>query len=241
MLENSRNLRAAILSGLYVYVDGFVVIKSPEFLIRIGDYYMLNTYARNHIEECSLVFNVRKDYKTRFNFTNALQLITANSGSSDTTIIVGDVENYVVAPFMLPSILGQEEPMRSQILKNAFIRNDKLSFSEYFKQLIDKYGYTSIKYLIEVTHCSRSVIENYRDFDDTAYSVEKVLSICAGMKLLPPECKHLIKKSGVIDLNSNSKRAVIYRQLVEDHWNDGIEMWNKVLKEHKIPLLYNED
>lgn len=238
MLENSPKLKLAIQSGLYVYADGFVVIKSPKYLIRIGDNYMLNTYARNHIEECSLIFNVRKDYKTRFDLTSVLQFITANSGVSNSTIIVGDVESYVIAPFMLQSILDQSEPIRSQILKNAYIYEDNLTFSDYFKHLIEKYGFTSVKDLMEATHCSRSVIENYRDFDDAAYSIEKVLSICAGMKLLPPESKHLIKKCGLIDLRSNSKRTKIYKYLIEECWNEGIEKWNKVLKANMIPALY---
>lgn len=121
---------------------------------------------------------------------------------------------------------------------HIYIYEDNLTFSDYFKHLIEKYGFTSVKDLMEATHCSRSVIENYRDFDDAAYSIEKVLSICAGMKLLPPESKHLIKKCGLIDLRSNSKRTKIYKYLIEECWNEGIEKWNKVLKANMIPALY---
>jgi len=239
MINNSLNLRLAIQSGLYVYAEGFVVIKSPEYVIKIGDNYILNSNSRNHIEECSLIFNITKNYKSKFNASNALQFITANSSTSNATILIGDTDSYVIAPFMISSILEQDEPIRSHILKNSYIHEDKLSFSEYFKLLIDKYGFHSVKDLMDATHCSRSVIENYRDLDDTPYSVEKVLSICAGMRLLPPESKHLIKKSGVIDLKSDSKRTKIYKHLVEDFWNEGIEKWNKILSDNHVPLLYN--
>lgn len=240
MLENSPNLKMAIDSGLYVYADGFVVIKSPKYLIRIGNHYFLNTYARNHIEECSLVFNIKKEYQQAFNPTQAFNLMIANSGGERSTIIVGDTSQYVIADFMLPSVLAQDEPIKSHILKNSYIHEDGLSFSEYFQHLINKYGYTSVKDLMEATHCSRSVIENYRDYDDIGYSVEKVLSICAGMKLLPPESKNLIKKSGVIDLNSQSRRCKVYKKLVEDFWDKGIERWNKELKRNSIPVLYSD-
>lgn len=240
MIKNSPNLMLAIQSGLYVFAEGFVVIKSPEYVIRIGDNYILNSYSRNHIEECSLIFNITKSYKSKFNASNALQFITANSSIGNATILIGDTDSYVIAPFMLNSILEQDEPIRSHILKNSYIHEDKFSFSEYFKILIEKYGFSSVKDLMEVTHCSRSVIENYRDLDDTPYSVEKVLSICAGMRLLPPESKHLIKKSGVIDLKSDSKRSKIYKHLVENCWNEGIEKWNKLLSDSHVPLLYND-
>lgn len=243
MLKNSPNLKLAIESGLYVYADGFVVIKSPKYLIRIGQHYMLNSYSRNHIEECSLIFNVKKEYQSTFNPTVAYQLMVANSGGTKSVIHVGDTEQFIIADFMLPSILEQPEPAKTQFLKNSFIHDDDLSFSQYFKVLIDKYKdrFPSIKDIIEATHCSRSVIENYRDFDDVGYSVEKVLSICAGMKLLPPESKHLIKKSGVVDLYSPSRRSRVYRNLVDNYWDKGIDVWNKELKKENIPLLFKED
>lgn len=239
MINNSPNLKLAIQSGLYVYAEGFVVIKSPEYVIRIGDNYILNSNSRINIEECSLIFNITKNYKSKFTASDALQFITANSSTNNATFLIGDTDSYVIAPFMINSILEQDEPTRSHFLKNSYIHEDKLSFSEYFQILINKYGFHSVKDLMDATRCSRSVIENYRDLDDTPYSVEKVLSICAGMRLLPPESKHLIKKSGVIDLKSESKRSKIYKHLVEDFWNEGIEKWNNVLKENHIPLLYN--
>lgn len=240
MIQNSSNLKLAINSGLYVYADGFVVIKSPRYLLRIGQHYFLNTYARNHIEECTLVFNIKREYQSTVNPKKAYQLMIANSGSSYSTIYVGDTEQFIIADFMLESILERPEPEKTQILKNSYIHEDNLTFGEYFKILIERYKFSSVNDLIEATHCSRSVIENYRDLDDVGYSIEKVLSICAGMKLLPPESKHLIKKSGILDLNSQSRRAQVYRRLVVDCWDKGIDYWNKELKKEKIPLLYNE-
>lgn len=240
MIENSPNLKMAIDSGLYVYVDGFVIIKSSKYLIKIINHYILNSYARNHIEECTLVFNIKKNYKSRFNPSNAMQFFTANNEASNATILVGDVERYVIAPFMIDGILEQKEPTKSTILKNAYIHEDGLTFSEYFKQLIKKYKFESVNELIDATHCSRTTIENYRDLDDIGYTIEKVLSICAGMKLTPPEAKHLIQKAGIIDLTSNSKRAKVYKTLVEDYWNKDIDEWNKVLIENHMPVLYSE-
>lgn len=241
MLENSPNLQIAINSGLYVYADGFVVIKSSKYLIRIGDHYLLNSYARTHIEECSLIFNVKKDYRSSFNPANAMALITANSGATNKTILVGDTDRFVITEFMLDSIMSQEPEIRDTILKKAYFGDDGMSFGDYFDHLIDKNGYTSVNDLINDTHCSRSVIENYRDDEDASYSAEKVLAICAGMKLLPPESKHLIKKSGVIDLDSSSKKSKVYNHLVNDLWDSGIEKWNSVLRKSRLPLLYNDE
>lgn len=237
MMKNSPNLKVAIESGLYVYADGFVVINLPKYVIRIGDWYMLNTYARDHIEECSLIFNIKKEYKYSF---SSLHLITANSGSVDSTILVGDACAYIIDPCMIPSILNQPIGKRNHLLTNSYIHDDEQTFSQYFKSLIKKYGFDSVQEIVDATHCSRSVIENYRDYDDIGYSVEKVLSICAGMKLTPPEAKHLVRKSGVVDLFSKSHRSKVYLDLINNHWEDGIEKWNVILNDKKVPPLYKD-
>ena len=241
MLENSPNLQIAIRSELYVYADGFVVIKSSKYLIRIGDHYLLNSYARTHIEECSLIFNVKKNYRSSFNPANAMALITANSGATNKTILVGDTDRFVITEFMLDSIMEQKTEIRDTILKKAYFGDDGISFIQYFNHLKDKKGYKSVNDLINDTHCSRTVIENYRDDENASYSAEKVLAICAGMKLLPPESKHLIKKSGVIDLDSKSKKCKVYNHLINDLWNSGIEEWNNELRKNHLPLLYKEE
>lgn len=134
---------------------------------------MLNSYARTHIEECSLIFNIKKDYKSTFDPSNAMALITANSGSTNKTILVGDADQFVIAEFMLEIIMKQSPEIRNIILKKSYFGDDGITFNKYFKHLIDKYGYSSVKDLMAVSHCSRTVIENYRDFSDTSYSAEK--------------------------------------------------------------------
>ena len=168
-----------------------------------------------------------------------MKLMIANSGGSQSVIYVGDTKRFVIAEFMLESILKLNSSERQFFLKNSYLHEDKLTFGQYFKKLMKKYNY-SISEMMKVSHCSRSVIENYRDFNETGYSIEKVLSICAGMKLLPPESKHLINKSGVINLESNTKRSKIYKKLINDDWDKGIEYWNEELKKERIPLLYKE-
>ncbi len=240
LLEKSNNLKIAIYSHLYVYAEGFVVINDSKYVVKIIGTYFLTSYAKNNIEECALIFNVEKKYEQSFDPSNYFQFISANSGNFKSTIVVNDFEDYVIAPFMINSILQCDEKTKLHILKHSHIHDDNLTFNEYFKQLINLYNFSSVNDLIKATKCSRTVIENYRDLDDVGYSVEKVLSICAGMKITPPEAKHLIKKSGVIDLNSNSKRSKVYRSLVEDHWPYDINDWNDTLKSNNMPLLYKK-
>ena len=58
MIRRSDHLNKLLLSGKFVYVNNFVCINHPKF-IRVKDQTVeLTPYARTHMEECCLVFQV---------------------------------------------------------------------------------------------------------------------------------------------------------------------------------------
>ena len=39
---------------------------------------------------------------------------------------------------------------------------------------------------------------------------------------------------------TKTNRIKKYLELIEDHWNKGIEYWNKELEKNKMPVLFSE-
>ena len=65
---------------------------------------------------------------------------------------------------------------------------------------------------------------------------EKLLAICAGLRIHSEVAKKLIEEAG-ININTAREIDYIYRNLIESHFNEGLTKWNEYLEEANKPQL----
>lgn len=70
LLENS-DLRDSVENGRYAFLDSHLVLNTPKYVTKDeNDFLVLTKYARYHMEECSLIFDIeaiaKKEISTRY-------------------------------------------------------------------------------------------------------------------------------------------------------------------------------
>jgi hypothetical protein len=65
---------------------------------------------------------------------------------------------------------------------------------------------------------------------------EKLLAICAGLRIHSEVAKKLIEEAG-ININTAREIDFVYRSLIERHYNEGLDKWNEYLLEANQPTL----
>lgn len=230
--QNNSVLSSLLKNRTFVYADGYVVFNDKQYLN--GEYPLqhLSDYAKEHISECSLLFNTKWSYKnpslTKFslitlNRSGRKGVCEVSMPSSEISSIVQMVEKHY------------PEDKKKNFFKEFRIPTPDMHFSDYLIKLMDKYQ-VSIAQLVTRSGCSISVIKNYRKYDYDDYTIEMVLGIAAGLRCYPYETYSLLELAG-FNIETPSKKNESYRYLVEDCYNDGIRLWNQYLEkkgEHKL-------
>lgn len=215
--------RSLIDSGRYIYVDSCYCINAPQYVtIDASGMASLTGYAREHMEECCLVFNVKATKNTSYGIENYHKCVLCRDILSELKYEVtyaGAESNKKITD--RAALLAEAADDLSQIMRN--MPNE---FSDAFLWLMDSKPITEEK-LAEESLVSVKTIQRIRTTPDYKVSLETVMALCIGMRLPPFISEKLIEKAG-FTLKYSGEQG-IYRMLLYNQSCNIFEC-NEILK-----------
>jgi len=225
-------------SGKITYVDGFLVINSPDYVAfdNKGNK-ILTQYALDHIDECAFAFKKQetKSNSRYFNYHQSMNFMCRPQNK----------DSYISADYDRNSPNNKKKVEYAQELedlKDAKEMIDKMNgdFHNDLLMVIKLLGYThsngepNYSRIQSLSRVQDKTIKSY--VTNQLPQKEKLLAICAGLRIHSEVAKKLIEEAG-ININTAREIDYIYRNLIESHFNEGLTKWNEYLEEANKPQL----
>ncbi len=206
-LSRNRDFKSALESGIYAYVDNCFVVRDSKTINRADDGVLhLTSYAKSHLDECSLAFASRR-------INRAMQNGMLRYRVED--------ESFITGTAISASVFKKQTQTVAGILSNL-----PASFSETLCAHMKRKGIT-VEQLAESCLQSPRTIGRYRNAPFPAISLPSVVGLCIGLKLHPLLATDLIHKAGFALTASPEHSA--YRMLILTMSNSSIFECNDYL------------
>ncbi len=239
------NIKELLDSGKFVYLGYVVCINDDEYIREAKNYekeiygydYELTDYARNHVDECCLMF----DWESI-------------SGGSDDGGFYGQcylskdissynrVEHYYNPDFEFnKDIVAIAEEVAKY--KAAFAEEDKVEKDvpdEFTEALIYhmKRKKVTVEQLSLNSKLSTTTIKKYRA-GTSKPDIDNMMAIFIGLNLQEKYCDHMLDICDMSLKDKNLKQKV-YRMLIREHSDGNIEQWNVYLTEFGLDTIPNQ-
>ena len=226
-------LRSFICDELFIYADGMVCIKDEKYVFMhpITGKYAMTPYARNHVDECCLVFQVKNwygnnEYDDSFykecflcNKVEASRFVEAlfDSSATDTQTKTDRAKNC-------KQIKEQAHDMEesADILPS--------SFKGVLKYHMDRKG-VDVLDLSAASNISEVTLSQYLDGRNKRPGKTYVLALCAGLRLQPVYSIDLFKKAEHDLFGNISEENILYIDLIFNHAGESLKEWNDKMRE----------
>jgi len=235
----NQEFRSLLDSGKYLYVDAHFCINDTKYIRRDANgYAQLTDYAKQHIDECCLIFDVRARANNRFGVSYYTECVLFRDAASDKFIEVkfsSSVQNRTTeARAEEFRRIGEEAREISGI-----IRGLPSTFGDTIIAHMDRLGCTE-ESLAERSLVSAKTIQRMRN--DLRYSPKlgTVVAICIGMQLHPEFSMDLIGKAG-FSFKPFDEEHVIYRILLNTKYQCSIYECNEILRTNSCKPLGREE
>lgn len=230
LLDSSEELRHKLSGENYVYVGSHVIKNDSKYLYEtINGEVNLTDYARYHMDECCLPFNVKlmSTTKSQLHFLYLGVLYHSQRSRLQFSLAYPeDVDDKT-------SFLREEQNNLYELLKN--IPNN---LPEAISYIIKLYDYT-VEEVAELCDLSDRKLRQLKNQDDIEHSLDVIMQFCLGMGL-PPHISFKILKLAGYELRS-TPRDVMYQTLLFSHANLGLHACNKILYVQNFNVLGRTD
>ena len=230
----NRLLNDALNNERMVYIDGFLVINSKEYIEIINGKRTLKKEALENIENCCLRF---KRISGKKDSSRELYALYWLSRKKKRTAIESNNE-------------FEESEENKAILKRSKnycdfykdLEDDELlikkmgnkSFYSAFRVLFDELEIVKFRKCARLCGTTANTIIKYYDGNGEPPNYKMVLAICAGLCLRPNVAFHLLSTIGINLQTSSRMEDKLYCDLVLFCYEEGLENWNKHIKEAKL-------
>jgi DNA-binding Xre family transcriptional regulator len=227
VFESSVNLalREKIKSGSYLFVDSHFCINDPRYIAYDEDgRAYLTDYARHHIHECCLVFDLTIQ-KTANSYGKQFytECVLYRDATSDIIFEAhyrdSKMNNDVDA--QTKAIIAYNKEL-AKVLQNL-----PGSFSGALKYLM-KWKEKTVEKLAEDSCLEPKTIQRMRNNEDYATTIESIVAICIALQLPPVISEALISRS-TCSLGVSPKHLT-YRFLLESRYTMPVVDCNEMLK-----------
>ena len=222
---------AALLEdGNYIFVENHMCFNSPKY-IETDEYgnLRLTEYARLHIDECCLVFDLE-----------ALNLNEYGKAYYKECVLFRDADSKVqfIAHFSEAN-KGATESQKESIraFKNDVLtlqRSLKEAFTESFDAVV-KWSDMTEEELAHQAEIDVRTLQRLRCDPYQNPTIETMMLLCIAMKLPPTISRALLAKAGIV-LRSG-ERDFMYEFLLDGYYTHSIEECNEVLVDQGIKPL----
>ena len=222
--------------GKITYVNGLVVINSPEFVtINEQGKKTLTEYALNHIDKCAFIFS-KNQVQTKNVYDDYLQsLYFLCRPESKTEYVSAKYDKNSSANKSLEQFADELDDIRNA---KELLKKMNGEFYEDFTLVVKELGYVKSDgepnyYQIQnLTQVSDKTIKTYLSGVSKPQK-EKLLAICGGLCIHTRIAYKLFEKAGISITSSFNEDDAIYCSLIERHYDEGLEQWNKYLRDAK--------
>lgn len=235
-LYNSNSDFAALIdSGKFLYLGYVVCINDPKYVVVDTDSrkveLKLSDYAREHADECCLVFSWHSTshMKDQFEFYGQAYLSkevnadyyvehTYDKKFNDKCVQTADQIAEATAAYIAAQ--DMEKKIRSEMMaKNCDTFASSLKYHMTRKKV-------KVEELAERSGLSDTTIKKYRSGDIPYPPIENVMAVCIGLNLHKPYCIDLLG-TATYQLNDDP-RSRAYRFLL-DYTDGTLKQWNLIL------------
>jgi hypothetical protein len=225
-------------SGKYVYIDAHFCINDSKYIRQNENGYAeLTDYARQHIDECCLIFDLKARKNNSYGISFYTECVLYKNAVSD-TIVEAKYSN---------SAQNQLTEARAAELKKIndearqttnIMRSLPATFSDTIVAHMDRLNFT-VEYLEETSLVNAKTIQRMRNDDRKPHKLPTVVAICIGMQLNPVLSADLIKKAG--HTFRIDEEHIIYQMLLNSYYQNPIYECNEILRMNNYKPLINEE
>lgn len=232
------DFRQLIDSGKYVYVDAHFCVNDTKYIRQNeSGYAELTDYARQHIDECCLIFDIKARRNDRYGAKYYTECVLFRNIVSDTIIEA----KYSSSP------QNQRTEARAVELKKIsneakrtanIMRGLPATFSDTLIAHMDRLDIT-VEKLEEKSLVNARTIQRMRNDERYQPKLGTIVAVCIGLQLNPVFSADMIRKSG------NTFRAteehIIYQMLLNSYYQNSIYECNEILQANNCKPLTKEE
>lgn len=219
-------LRELTTTGNYLFVENHYVFNDPKYLEACNDDLMLTDYARTHMDECCLVFDMHitgceADYSRTACFLNRIDPMFTMEYS-----YTGGLEN---------NFRGGQEAHRQAILDEAIdLTNKMTNDSRQCFDLILDYAEMTQKELAKAIGINEKTVGRIADRE--SYTDYKTgVAMCLALRLHPVVSKEFLKVLGVSPQPGNTEHMWL-EDALHTSWMKGINPVKRELAKFDVIL-----
>ncbi len=218
-----------VKDGSYLYVDAHFVLNHPKYVAQnIFGETELTDFARTHMEECCLVFDlsIRAGVRERYHRECFLN-------RDETSLIRFEIaygQGYENA-----SPEKQRKLLADTIAETQRVLNELPNNLVGSLQMVRKWKNVTYAELAERTLLNERTLRRVMNGEEGG-SLNTIILICLGLHLPPPISRHIISKSGFSLKYSNNDHAW-YDHMLQSRYAHKMDENRKFLQEHGITPL----
>ena len=233
----NEEFRKLIDSGKYLYVDAHFCINNPKYIyLNESGTAELTNYARQHIDECCLVFDISSRKNSKYGSKNYSECVLFRNIISD-TIVEANYNNSS----QNASTEARALELNKLAEKVKQIKEIKCclppTFCDTLVAHMKRQKYTNER-LSEYSNVGTRTIERMRSDENYQTTLGTVVALCIGLKLHPILSQDLIQKAGY--KFKNTEEHIAYQLLLGSYYENSIHECNEVLKSNNFTLLGKE-
>lgn len=242
LYEKNKGFAALIDSGAFIYLGYVVCINDPKYvavdLTGPNAELKLTAYAREHAEECCIIFDCQSTSFLKDEYEFYGQAYLSREVKSDYYVeheynkdfnleCLQDADDIQKAVDAYNAAMDAEDEVEFDLMKKkCFTFADTLNYHMNRKHI-------TIENLRDRSDLSDTTIKKYRSGGVPQPPIENVMAVCIGLNLPKAYCLHLLKVAGR-QINRKSQQGRAYWFLL-DYTDGTIEQWNRILDAFKQP------
>ncbi len=211
------------LSNLYVnnkikFINNMLVINHHKYIDNQG---RLTKYALDHVDECSLLFDVKEEPKYQ---VDTLVYLTSQKESKTIVTLNDEQMEYIEKQI--------EEMINDAIEYGENQQNIPQSFSEtlkYFYELSNFKNYSELSFESDVSERS---ISKYISGEEKNPKRIKVLKLGLALRMLGIEIEDMMKKADISFTGYGDKGMIVLKTVVFSYSKYGLPFIYVILKKH---------
>lgn len=244
--EENPHIKELLDKGTFIYLGYVVCINDERYVRKAKDYeticsgaeYELTDYAREHVDECCLIFNwesisgkyddggfygqcyLSKDVSVQNRIEHTYD---PKFESNQTTESLADqIAKYKAA-------FAAEDDILSEL-------HSKRTFSETLIYHMDRKKIT-VEELQFRSGISGTTIKKYRA-GTSKPDIENAMALFIGLNLPEKYCDHMLRTLK-ISLDDTDLQDKVYRVLIREHSDGNLDQWNEILREFGLSEIPN--
>ena len=180
LIEHDNSIVQAIRSRKLIYADGLLVVNHPKYY----ENEKLTAYARDHVDECCVIVNVKSDSKP---FKDSIALFSLCSGGSQR------VEAQINDEQLAYLLKLQDENVEHYEKHKKELPSD---FGDLVEWHIQKMG-VNYEWVVDKCDLTAVTLRKLRDGKTDDVKPITIIKFAIGMRLSYPYARDLITKAGI--------------------------------------------